>query len=187
MIKKNDWITRTLAVVSLTTIAAVGYALEQDDYENLVLGREKIAQTTAPDFSPSAQQMVPMTQRQELQSESTTLSDGSVVVRNAKVEVPKGEGYEVIISANGQGLLDELRLYEDDYDLSVELQSISEHIAGEIAAEQAQKTDASPKPETAENALQFAVQARQAIRASRPIQHRRKKESERPQLARAWL
>lgn len=185
MIKKNDWITRTLAVVSLTTIATVGYALEQDDYENLVLGREKIAQTTAPDFSPSAQQMVPMTQRQELQSESTTLSDGSVVVRNAKVEVPKGEGYEVIISANGQGLLDELRLYEDDYDLSVELQSISEHIAGEIAAEQAQKTDASPKPETAENALQFAVQdvARQFALLDR-FNIGEKKESERPQLAR---
>lgn len=40
--------------------------------------------------------------------------DGRVVVPNATVVVPKGEGYEALISANGQGLLVELGLCELD-------------------------------------------------------------------------
>ena len=40
--------------------------------------------------------------------------DGRVVVPNATVVIPKGEGYEALISANGQGLLVELGLCEFD-------------------------------------------------------------------------
>lgn len=40
--------------------------------------------------------------------------DGRVVVPRASVVVPKGEGYEALISANGQGLLVELGLCERD-------------------------------------------------------------------------
>ncbi|MBQ7814380.1 MAG: hypothetical protein IJ387_07830, partial [Thermoguttaceae bacterium] len=40
--------------------------------------------------------------------------DGRVVVPNASVVIPKGEGYEALISANGQGLLVELGLCERD-------------------------------------------------------------------------
>ena len=46
--------------------------------------------------------------------ESSENENGEIVVRNAKVEVPMGEGYEVTISANGQGLLSELGLCEFD-------------------------------------------------------------------------
>ncbi len=46
--------------------------------------------------------------------ESSENEKGEIVVRNAKVEVPMGEGYEVTISANGQGLLSELGLCEFD-------------------------------------------------------------------------
>ncbi len=38
--------------------------------------------------------------------------EGYIVVRNAKVETPVGEGYDVTVSANGQGLLKELGLCE---------------------------------------------------------------------------
>ena len=40
--------------------------------------------------------------------------DGRIVVPNASVVIPKGEGYEALISANGQGLLVELGLCESD-------------------------------------------------------------------------
>lgn len=40
--------------------------------------------------------------------------DGRIVVQNASVVIPKGEGYEALISANGQGLLVELGLCERD-------------------------------------------------------------------------
>ncbi|MDO5309254.1 MAG: HlyD family efflux transporter periplasmic adaptor subunit [Planctomycetia bacterium] len=49
-----------------------------------------------------------------MEPEFEILADGSKVVHNAKVEIPKGEGYEVTISANGQGLLVELGLFELD-------------------------------------------------------------------------
>ncbi|MBQ2790694.1 MAG: HlyD family efflux transporter periplasmic adaptor subunit, partial [Thermoguttaceae bacterium] len=40
--------------------------------------------------------------------------DGRIVAPNALVDFPKGEGYEALISANGQGLLVELGLCEVD-------------------------------------------------------------------------
>ena len=46
----------------------------------------------------------------DLTSESVENEKGDIIVRNAKVEIPKGEGYEVTVSANGQGLLSELGL-----------------------------------------------------------------------------
>ncbi len=39
--------------------------------------------------------------------------DGRIVVSNASVIIPKGEGYEALISANGQGLLVELGVFEE--------------------------------------------------------------------------
>ena len=44
--------------------------------------------------------------------ETSENAEGQIVVRNAKVETPVGEGYDVTVSANGQGLLKELGLCE---------------------------------------------------------------------------
>ena len=46
--------------------------------------------------------------------ETSENEQGQIVVRNAKVETPVGEGYDVVVSANGQGLLSELGLCELD-------------------------------------------------------------------------
>lgn len=49
--------------------------------------------------------------------EPTSFEDGSdIVVQNASVVIPKGEGYEALVSANGQGLLVELGLCKKDAD-----------------------------------------------------------------------
>ncbi|MBP5622802.1 MAG: HlyD family efflux transporter periplasmic adaptor subunit [Thermoguttaceae bacterium] len=196
MTKTIDWIARAFAVCALTAVFT-GASFAQDGDESVVLDRSESTPAPVPTGArPSAYAPTTGTQNFDL-SESSTASDGSIVVRNAKVEIPKGEGYEALISANGQGLLDELRLYDDSYDLSEELRTLSEHIAGEIAAEQSQTTNAGSTdleskntskgvdPEQArQNAVQgvekqFALLGRLGIAE--------KSESERPKLQRGMI
>ncbi len=57
---------------------------------------------------------LPTAQDDSLDAVESAESDGIITVNNAKVEIPKGEGFEATISANGQGLLVELGLCEVD-------------------------------------------------------------------------
>ncbi|MBQ9874955.1 MAG: HlyD family efflux transporter periplasmic adaptor subunit [Thermoguttaceae bacterium] len=124
------------------------YSSAQDDYLSDIMNRDDDPtgsfESSADSFSTG---IAPPTNLDAPSSSSKTV-DGKIVVYNAKVEIPKGEGYEAIISANGQGLLDELRLYDDNYDLAAELRALSEHIAGEIAQEQSQMDASGKQKET---------------------------------------
>lgn len=157
MSKKQDWIARALLFSALTAACGSGLALAQDDYENAVLNRSASSPLTSSATRPTGSSERASAGDAFQASDSSTNADGKIVVRNAKVELPKGEGYEAVISANGQGLLDELRLYDDSYDLSLELQKLSEHIAKEIAVDQTQNQadsgskNASTDPEKAES------------------------------------
>jgi len=97
------------------------------DYESAVLQRFDSNESTnvnlnAPRTSYSPSTSASLSRYDDLSSStdaietsfSTKNPDGSIVVDNAKVEIPKGEGYEADISANGQGLLVELGLFELD-------------------------------------------------------------------------
>ena len=197
MTTKIDWIARAFAVCALTTVLP-GASFAQDGYENLVLERSEAAAPAAPATGARPSAYAPTSREQNLGiSDSSTAADGSIVVRNAKVEIPKGEGYEALISANGQGLLDELRLYDDNYDLSEELRALSEHIAGEIAAEQSQTTPSGSNetgskgpeqnvdPEQARRAAVEGVEKQFALLGRLGVAE--KTESERPKLQRGML
>ncbi len=190
--KQYDRIARAFALCAFVGAFSLNAASAQDDYENLVLQRPEIPAAPATPARPVANDAFSGAGDFNL-AESTVAEDGSLVVANAKVEIPKGEGYEATISANGQGLLDELRLYDDEYNLSEELRALSEHIAGEIAAEQSQADGASDSKKTESNvdpdqARQTAVQGveKQFALLGR-LGIAEKQESERPRLRRGMI
>lgn len=200
MTKKQNKLTLVLLTSAFFTVGAANAALAQDDYESAVLGRQDASELSADFSAPISAPAVPNANAQEapaaaqnVVSDSSKSQSGTIVVRNAKVEIPKGEGYEALISANGQGLLDELRLYDDDYDLGAELQALSEQVAGEIAAEQAQmNAEAKQKqPEKSTDQTQARAEAVQDVDKQFALLKRfgisEKKESERPQLTRGMV
>lgn len=200
MTKKQNKLTLVLLTSAFFTVGAANAALAQDDYESAVLGRQDASELSADFSAPISVHAVPNANAQEapaaaqnVVSDSSKSQSGTIVVRNAKVEIPKGEGYEALISANGQGLLDELRLYDDDYDLGAELQALSEQVAGEIAAEQAQmNAEAKQKqPEKSTDQTQARAEAVQDVDKQFALLKRfgisEKKESERPQLTRGMV
>jgi multidrug efflux pump subunit AcrA (membrane-fusion protein) len=70
--------------------------------------------SSATSFSlPAAPSVAPATANVAAQA-GVYEKNGRIVVPNASVVIPKGEGYEALISANGQGLLVELGLCESD-------------------------------------------------------------------------
>ena len=189
--KRNIFLANAFFTCALLAVASV--ALAQDDYESAVLARPTVPTSdarvpAAQNYSaPSAGYSAP-----DLQPESSRTNDGKIVVRNAKVEIPKGEGYEATISANGQGLLDELRLYEDEYDLGEELRALSEQIAGEIAVEQSQmdqvKQKETEKTTDADKARADAVdEVNKQFELLRRFGVVKKSESDRPQLQRGMV
>ena len=204
MSKQIDWIAR--AFLACAVVAACELAFGQDDYENVVLGRaassdfdqnvpSPLGSLQTPGNSPSlnaAPAPDATIESSAVAASSSTNAAGDIVVRNAKVEVPKGEGYEALISANGQGLLDELRLYNDDYDLGQELQKLSESIAKEIANDQAQDSGATVKaPDEPESAAETEANALAAVARQFELlskfEFAEKNESERPQLTRGMV
>ncbi|MBR5243641.1 MAG: HlyD family efflux transporter periplasmic adaptor subunit [Thermoguttaceae bacterium] len=102
------------AILALTTASSVaGWA--NDDLERALMENPtapSISSTTAflPPAAPSVASAIPNVGAQSGVYEKA----GRVVVPNASVVIPKGEGYEALISANGQGLLVELGLCERD-------------------------------------------------------------------------
>lgn len=173
------------AALALCGVCPCSFA--QDDYESAVLGRgsasAELLSTTNDGVSgfmgPSSADL-----------NAQQVVNGRIVVRNAKVELPQGEGYEAVISANGQGLLDELRLYEDDYDLVAELGVLSKQIAGEIAQEQAQvKGTEQKESEKAVDPAQAKLEAEAAVAEQFELLNRfgdngPQSDSDRPQITR---
>ncbi len=179
---------RVLFASAAIALCGVCNSFAQDDYESAVLGRGAAsAGITSSTLGASAG--LSDAASSPVDFASSQLVDGRIVVRNAKVEIPKGEGYEAVISANGQGLLDELRLYEDDYDLGSELEELSKQIAGVIAQDQAQNKNAAQKEtEKTVDPAQARAEAEQAVSEQIELLNRfvdlDKKESDRPQLTR---
>lgn len=81
------------------TRATIPDAPLSNDGARSLLPSEPSARVAPPLDSPSA---------------FATVDGGDLVVKNAKVEFPKGQGYEVTISSNGQGLVVELGLCATD-------------------------------------------------------------------------
>lgn len=111
--------TRLTVAAVLTLTAASSVAVwANDDLE-----RALMENPNAPTVSSTTSLLPPATA--SVESAARTVAnvgaatgvyekDGRVVVPNASVVIPKGEGYEALISANGQGLLVELGLCELD-------------------------------------------------------------------------
>lgn len=140
---KNSILLRALFAGAAFIFCGVDRSFAQDDYESAVLGRSQAPTARALTNPSSAAPQSSSSNNFGANAYaigSETTANGRIVVRNAKVEIPKGEGYEAIISANGQGLLDELRLYPENFDLGKELLELSQQIAGEIALDQAQSS-----------------------------------------------
>ena len=111
-------------------ILALNLAVADDDLENALMtpppdiSRSGSAQGVLDDlpFPSSPRPNATLSQEIDLNATAvdaptpTTATDASgvITVENAKVEIPKGEGFEATISANGQGLLVELGLCEVD-------------------------------------------------------------------------
>ena len=102
------------AILALTAASSVSVWANDD------LERALMENPTAPTISsatsflpPAAPSVAPAVPNVGAQS-GVYEKDGRVVVPNASVVIPKGEGYEALISANGQGLLVELGLCERD-------------------------------------------------------------------------
>ena len=125
MTKKHDRFTRNFLAGSLIALGFACLSVAQD-YESAVMGRFEPSDSSSveEDASPARTSYstlgdddlddLTQTAGEALASVSTRNADGSIVVHNAKVEIPKGEGFEANISANGQGLLVELGLCEVD-------------------------------------------------------------------------
>jgi len=122
MTKKHGQIARGVLAVSLLTLGLACLGVAQD-YESIVLDRLESSDLTPGEFDSARTSYSPSSDDFDdaassvgeiLAPTSTKNADGSIVVHNAKVEIPKGEGYEADISANGQGLLVELGLCEVD-------------------------------------------------------------------------
>ena len=111
-------------------ILALNLAVADDDLENALMtpppdiSRSGSAQGVLDDlpFPSSPRPSATLSQEIDLNATAvdaptpTTATDASgvITVENAKVEIPKGEGFEATISSNGQGLLVELGLCEVD-------------------------------------------------------------------------
>ncbi len=112
--KNRNFSAAALCFAALTAATAlVGSSYADDDFER--------ALTTPPADLSSATARSAYSPLDSLGGDLAPVvapvedvDDGLIHVRNAKVEIPKGEGYEVTISANGQGLLAELGLCELD-------------------------------------------------------------------------
>ena len=116
---------RTFLAGSLIALGFASLGVAQD-YESAVMGRLEPNESASDkeDASPARTSFSTLVDDdlddltpsvgEALASVSTRNADGSIVVHNAKVEIPKGEGFEANISANGQGLLVELGLCEVD-------------------------------------------------------------------------
>ena len=125
--KQKLWIATVAATLSAPILCLSSRA---DDLEKTLLtpppalsheSTDASTQTFRPAIRTSTIQNqtsspVPLVAGNNLAPESSENTDGDIVVRNAKVEIPMGEGYEATISANGQGLLAELGLCELDAD-----------------------------------------------------------------------
>ena len=102
------------AILALTAASSVSVwandDLERALMENPTASTISSATSFLPPAAPSVAPAVPNVGAQSGVYEK----DGRVVVPNASVVIPKGEGYEALISANGQGLLVELGLCERD-------------------------------------------------------------------------
>lgn len=110
-----------LAGLALVAFAPTLYesAFSDDDLEKaLMTPPTRIERNVAPSGSSRGEitQIPPYETRTPTQfvaaPETSENEQGQIVVRNAKVETPVGEGYDVVVSANGQGLLSELGLCE---------------------------------------------------------------------------
>lgn len=108
-----------LAGLALVAFAPALYeaAFSEDDLEKtLMTPPTRIERNVAPaDSLGGAFPVAPGVAAPAIPVPETSENDqGQIVVRNAKVETPVGEGYDVTVSANGQGLLKELGLCEVD-------------------------------------------------------------------------
>lgn len=111
--------TRLSVAAILTLTAASSVAIWANDE----LERALMENPNAPTVSSATSLLSPATAGVESAARTAANvgaasgvyeKDGRIVVPNATVVIPKGEGYEALISANGQGLLVELGLCERD-------------------------------------------------------------------------
>ncbi len=111
--------TRLTVAAILTLTAASNVAVwANDDLERALMESPNVpATSSATSFRVPAslgRESVASTVANVGAASGVYEKDGRVVVPNATVVIPKGEGYEALISANGQGLLVELGLCERD-------------------------------------------------------------------------
>lgn len=114
--KKCDW-KAFLGVAALaSTVFPAISAWANDDLERMLMESPSAPATDAlpiPNAAPTA--AFPGGDFGAAAVPTPAVDDGAnIVVSNATVVIPKGEGYEATISANGQGLLVELGLCEKD-------------------------------------------------------------------------
>lgn len=111
--KRNLW----LALAGLAAFAVSSARADDALDKALMTPPQRIDRVSAPNARPGAglaRRASEVPSEVSVAAESSRNENGDIVVRNAKVEIPMGEGYEVTISANGQGLLSELGLCERD-------------------------------------------------------------------------
>lgn len=102
------------AVLALTAASSVAVWANDDLERALMESPNAPTISSATSFSlPAAPSVAPATANVAAQA-GVYEKNGRIVVPNASVVIPKGEGYEALISANGQGLLVELGLCESD-------------------------------------------------------------------------
>lgn len=108
--RKMRWGVATATALALT--AALAAAQTDDELENALM------ENPTATVSASSSFLAPVSTPATVAAPSTAPSgvyekNGRIVVERASVIIPKGEGYEALISANGQGLLVELGVYEE--------------------------------------------------------------------------
>lgn len=104
----------SVAVWALTAASSVAVWANDDLERALMESPNAPTISSATSFSlPAAPSVAPATANVAAQA-GVYEKNGRIVVPNASVVIPKGEGYEALISANGQGLLVELGLCESD-------------------------------------------------------------------------
>jgi hypothetical protein len=101
-------------VLALTAASSVAVWANDDLERALMESPNAPTISSATSFLPPAAPSVAPASANVGAGSGVYEKNGRIVVPNASVVVPKGEGYEALISANGQGLLVELGLCDRD-------------------------------------------------------------------------
>lgn len=118
MTNRNHWLA--LAGLALVAFAPALYesAFSDDELEKTLMTPPRRIERNVVPAVPDDVPLIPRSTSAPLVPTPLPATSenelGQIVVRNAKVETPVGEGYDVTVSANGQGLLSELGLCEKD-------------------------------------------------------------------------